>query len=53
MSVPVGSIVYLTSCVIKAKITAEATMPDTPNMYGAELEAMDDRGAMDVSNLAG
>ena len=53
MTVPVGSIVYLTSCVLKAKITAEATMPDTPNMYGAELEIMDDRGAMDLSNLVG
>lgn len=53
MTVPIGSIVYLTSCVIKAKITAETTMPDCPDMYGAELELMDDRGAMDLSNLAG
>lgn len=52
-TVPIGSIVYLTSCIIRAKVTAEATMPDTPDMYGAELEIMDDRGAMDLSNLAG
>ena len=52
-TMPIGSIVYLTSCVIKAKITAEATMPDCPDMYGAELELMDDRGAMDVSGLVG
>jgi hypothetical protein len=53
MTVPIGSIVYLTSCVIKAKVTAEATMPDTPDMFGAELEVMDDRGAMDLSNVTG
>lgn len=53
MSVPVGSIVYLTSCIIKAKVTAEATMPDTPDMYGAQLEVMDDRGAMDLSSIVG
>jgi len=50
---PIGSIVYLTSCVIRAKITAEKTMPDTPDVYGAELEIMDDRGALDLSALQG
>jgi len=52
-TMPVGSIVHLTSCIIKAKISAETTMPDTPDMYGAELEIMDDRGALNVSGLAG
>lgn len=52
-TLPMGSIVYLTSCIIKAKITAEKTMPDTPDLYGAELEVMDDRGAMDLSAIAG
>lgn len=51
--IPLGSIVHLTSVMVKARIKAEQTMPDTPNMYAADLEVMDDRGGMDLAGLAG
>lgn len=51
--IPIGSIVHLTSVMIKARVKAVQTMTDTPNMYSADLEVMDDRGGMDLENLAG
>jgi hypothetical protein len=53
VTVPLGSIVYLASYMIRTRVKAEVTMPDTPDMYGADLEVVDDHGEMDVTNLAG
>lgn len=51
--IPLGSIVHLTSVILKVRTKAVQTMPDTPNMYSADLEVMDDHGGMDLSNLLG
>lgn len=53
MTLPLGSIVHLTSVMIKAHTKAVQTMPDTPNMYSADLEVMDDHGGMDLKNILG
>lgn len=50
---PMGSIVHLTTCLIKAQIKSEETMPDTPSLYGADLELMNDRGYLDTTGLRG
>ena len=49
---PLGSIVYLTTAVIKARIKSEETMPDTPSLYGADLDLMNDP-ALNADALAG
>jgi hypothetical protein len=53
VTVPLGSIIHLANYMILTKVKAETTMPDTPDMYGADLEVLDDHGGMDLSNLAG
>lgn len=53
MNVPLGSIVYLANYMVRAKINAETTMPDTPNMYSADLDVVNDHGGMDLTGLEG
>jgi len=53
VNVPLGSIVYLANYMVRAKINAETTMPDTPNMYSADLDVINDHGGMDLTGLAG
>lgn len=50
---PIGDIVYLASALIRTKVLAQSTMPDTPGMYGAELEVLGNQGEMDLTPLAG
>lgn len=50
---PIGSLVYLASYLIKMKLSAETTGPDTPNLYSADLKIMGDPGAMNTDPLVG
>lgn len=52
-TLPVGSLVYLASYLIRAKLNAEQTGPDTPNLYSADLKVMADQGTMDTNPLHG
>jgi hypothetical protein len=52
-TLPVGSLVYLASYLLRMKLNAETTGPDTPNLYGAELGVMGDQGVMDTDPLTG
>src|SRR6185312_1920563 len=52
-TLPVGSLVYLASYLIRAKLGAETTGPDTPNLYSADLRVMGDQGVMDTDPLHG
>jgi len=52
-TLPVGSLVYLASYLIRTKLNAETTGPDTPNMYSADLRVMGDQGVMDTNPLRG
>jgi hypothetical protein len=50
---PIGSLVYLASYLIKMKLHAETTGSDTPNLYSADLEIMGDQGDMQIDPLLG
>jgi hypothetical protein len=49
----VGSIVHLANYLIRNKVMAEKTMPDTPDMFTSELEIMGDQGDMNLDPLRG
>ena len=54
MSAPtIGDLIYLASYLIKVRVSALSTPPDTPNQYTADLHVMGDQGAMSLDNLAG
>jgi hypothetical protein len=50
---PIGSLVYLAGYLLKLRLSAEVTPPDTPNLYSGQFEVMDDHGIVDLSPLAG
>lgn len=50
---PIGSLVYLASYLIRMKLSAETTGPDTPNLYSADLKVMGDQGDMNLDPLVG
>lgn len=49
----IGTLVPLGHAVIKVNVSADTTMPDTPNGYGADLDVMADQGDLDTSALEG
>jgi hypothetical protein len=49
----IGDLVYLASYLIRVRLSAAATPPDTPNQYSANLKVMGDQGAMVLDALAG
>lgn len=48
-----GTLLYLASYLLKLKLKAEITPPDTPNLYGADIEVQGDQGDMDLEPLRG
>jgi hypothetical protein len=48
-----GELVPLGHCVIKLDVSAETTMPDTPNGYTAAMKVMADQGDLDKGALQG
>lgn len=50
---PIGSLVYLASYLIRMKLNAETTGPDTPNLYSADLKVMGDQGDINTDPLVG
>jgi hypothetical protein len=48
-----GQLVPLGHAVIKVDVSAETTMPDTPNGYTAALKVMADEGDLDTEKLRG
>jgi hypothetical protein len=52
-SPPIGSLLYLASYMLKLKLEAEITPPDTPDMYSGELEIQGDAGDMELAKLRG
>src|SRR5882757_1195235 len=48
-----GTIIYLASYLLKLALKAETTPPDTPNLYGADIEVQGDQGDMDLDPLMG
>lgn len=48
-----GTIIYLASYLLKVALKAETTPPDTPNLYGADIEVQGDQGDMDLDPLKG
>ncbi|HVQ84612.1 MAG TPA: hypothetical protein VMS84_07535 [Mycobacterium sp.] len=48
-----GELVPLGHCVVKLDVSAETTMPDTPNGYTAALKVMADQGDLDKAALQG
>jgi hypothetical protein len=49
----IGDLIYLASYVIKLRVSALSTPPDTPNQYTADLHVMGDQGAMSLDPLTG
>lgn len=49
----IGELVPLGQCVVKVDVSAQTTMPDTPNGYTAALKVMSDQGDLDTEALAG
>jgi hypothetical protein len=49
----IGDLVYLASYLIRVRVSAQTTAPDTPNQYAADLEVMGDAGDLDTSALVG
>jgi len=49
----IGDLLYLASYVIRVRVSALSTPPDTPNQYTADLHVMGDQGAMALDGLAG
>jgi hypothetical protein len=52
-SPPIGSLLYLASYMLKLKLEAEITPPDTPDMYSGDLEVLADAGDMEMAKLRG
>jgi hypothetical protein len=50
---PIGSLVYLSSYLIRMALNAEYTGPDTPNLYSAHLEILGDQGDLQIDPLVG
>jgi hypothetical protein len=50
---PVGTIIYLASYLLKLKLSAEQTPPDTPNLFSGEIEVQGDVGDMATDALMG
>jgi hypothetical protein len=49
----IGDLVYLASYLIRVRVSAQNTPPDTPNQYTADLKVMGDQGAMVLDALEG
>ncbi len=49
----IGDLLYLAAYVFEVKVTAIATMPDTPDQYSAQIKILNDAGDMDLSALVG
>src|SRR6516164_4961729 len=49
----IGELLYLASYVIRVRVSALQTPPDTPNQYTADFHVMGDQGAMSLDALAG
>jgi hypothetical protein len=49
----IGDLVYLASYLIRVRVSALSTPPDTPNQYTADFHVMGDQGAMTLDGLAG
>lgn len=49
----VGDLIYLASYLIRVRVSAQSTPPDTPNCYSADFHVMGDQGAMILDALAG
>jgi hypothetical protein len=49
----IGQLVPLGRCVIKLDVSAQTTMPDTPNGYTAAMKVMADQGDLDTTALEG
>jgi hypothetical protein len=50
---PIGSLLYLASYLLRLKLSAEVTPPDTPDMYSGDLEVQGDAGDMELAKLRG
>jgi hypothetical protein len=50
---PIGSLLYLAGYLLKLKLSAETTPPDTPDMYSGEIEVQGDNGDMELAKLRG
>jgi hypothetical protein len=50
---PLGSLLYLASYLLKLKLSAEITPPDTPDMYSGDIEVQADAGDMELAKLRG
>ncbi|MCV7174943.1 hypothetical protein [Mycolicibacterium sphagni] len=49
---PIGTILNLATALVRVKLTAEKTMPDTPDLYGAGFDVLTG-GDLDLSQLKG
>src|SRR3954464_14838424 len=49
---PIGSLVYVAAAMVRLRLQAEITPPDTPNIYSGKMEPMSDLG-LDLSGLQG
>jgi hypothetical protein len=49
----IGELIYLASYLIRVRVSALQTPPDTPNQYTADFHVMGDQGAMSLDALAG
>jgi hypothetical protein len=49
----IGTLIPLGHVIVKLDVSAQTTMPDTPNGYTAQMQVMADQGDLDTGALAG